>query len=219
MILKPTGHYSTNELTEGQFESGSQNRVYKNLLGITKKREMDQIELQELVRASGELFNNFSTKQQIITDDIKQMHKVWLDKIYLWAGEYRRVNLTKDGFTFAAANRIPRLMKEFEEHELKKYTPCCFDSLEEIISAIAIVHVELVLIHPFREGNGRIARLLSNIMALQAKLPALDFGGIKGKKRYEYFSAVRDGLDRNYQPMIRIFETVIQRTLKRFKCD
>ncbi len=33
------------------------------------------------------------------------------------------------------------------------------------------VHEELVLIHPFREGNGRVARLLSTLMAFQAGLP------------------------------------------------
>ncbi|TAK86063.1 MAG: hypothetical protein EPO20_09750 [Betaproteobacteria bacterium] len=33
-------------------------------------------------------------------------------------------------------------------------------------SALAETHVELVLIHPFREGNGRIARALSTLMAL-----------------------------------------------------
>jgi len=43
---------------------------------------------------------------------------------------------------------------------------------------MAVVHVELVLIHPFRDGNGRVARILSILMGLQAGLPALDFGDI-----------------------------------------
>ena len=41
----------------------------------------------------------------------------------------------------------------------------------------AAVHAEPILIHPFREGNGRCARLLATLMGLQAGLPALDFGG------------------------------------------
>jgi hypothetical protein len=32
-------------------------------------------------------------------------------------------------------------------------------------------------------------------MALQAGLPPLDFGGLKGKKRKEYFSAIRAVLE------------------------
>jgi len=56
--------------------------------------------------------------------------------------------------------------------------------------------------------------MLSILMGLQAGLPALDFGDIKGKKRKEYFSAVQSGLDRNYEPMETIFTDVIGRTLR-----
>ncbi|MBI5789654.1 MAG: Fic family protein [Candidatus Schekmanbacteria bacterium] len=68
--------------------------------------------------------------------------------------------------------------------------------------------------HPFRDGNGRLARLIATLMAWQAGLPNLDFGGIQGEKRQEYFSAVRAGLDYNYEPMIKVFDSVIQRTLR-----
>jgi cell filamentation protein len=45
-------------------------------------------------------------------------------------------------------------------------------------------------------------------------LPLLDFTDIEGQKREEYFSAVRDGLNRNYEPMKRVFSDVILKTLK-----
>lgn len=74
--------------------------------------------------------------------------------------------------------------------------------------------MELVLIHPFREGNGRIARLLSVLMALQAGLPPLDFSEMQGANREKYFSAVQAGMDRNYQPMVEIFDRVIDWTMQ-----
>jgi cell filamentation protein len=76
------------------------------------------------------------------------------------------------------------------------------------------VHTELILIHPFRDGNGRCARLLAMLMGLQAGLPALDFGGIRGAKKREYFAAVQAGLSRDYDPMTKVFSEVIARTLK-----
>jgi len=97
----------------------------------------------------------------------------------------------------------------------KEFTPCNFKTLEEVAKAIATVHVELVLIHPFREGNGRAARLLADLMAMQANYPPLDYGGIRGKKRQEYFHAVQEGLSRNYEPMTSIFISVLWRTLRR----
>ena len=80
--------------------------------------------------------------------------------------------------------------------------------------ALAEAHVELVLIHPFREGNGRVARILAVLMGLQAGLPALYFDKLSGRKRQEYFAAVRAGLDRNYEPMTKLFIAVIERTLQ-----
>jgi cell filamentation protein len=133
-------------------------------------------------------------------------------ELHSWAGKYRQVNVKKDSFSFAASAQIPKLMTEFEEGPLKRYTPC--RSRENLTAGLAEVHVELVLIHPFREGNGRVARLLAVLMGLQAGLPALYFDKLSGRKRREYFAAVQAGLDRNYEPMAKLFTAVIERTLQ-----
>lgn len=92
-------------------------------------------------------------------------------------------------------------------------TPCRFEGRKNVVSALARVHVELLLIHPFREGNGRIARALSIPMALQADLPVLDFSLIAGRRKKDYFGAIQAGLDRNYESMGRIFAGIIERSL------
>ena len=108
-------------------------------------------------------------------------------------GRYRQVNVSKEGFPFAAAAQIPRLMGEFERDVLRRCTPCSFADRAEVIRALGETHIELVLIHPFREGNGRLARVLSTLMALQAGLPLLDFSGITGKKKKDYSKGLTIG--------------------------
>jgi len=210
--MKKGGHYDASGLIEAQFEPGSRGRVLRNLLGIKSKREMDQVEAQEQLRTLEELVGIYDQTHRFTAGDVRRIHKMWLEPIYAWAGKYRRVNLSKGDFPFAAANQIPRLMMEFEKGPLREYTPCQFTGMSEIARAIAVVHAELLLIHPFREGNGRVARLLAVLMALQTGLPPLDFGNIKGLKRQEYFRAVQAGLDRDYKPMERVFSAVIRRT-------
>jgi cell filamentation protein len=210
--MKKGGHYDASGLIEAQFEPGSRGRVLRNLLGIKSKREMDQIEAQEQLRTLEELVRIYDQTHRFTAADVRRIHKIWLGSIYAWAGNYRQVNLSKGDFPFAAANQIPRLMIEFEKGPLREYTPCRFTEMSEIARAIAVVHTELLLIHPFREGNGRVTRLLAVLMALQAGLPPLDFGNIKGRKRQEYFRAVQAGLDRDYKPMEEVFSAVIRRT-------
>ena len=212
--MNKRGKYDTTGLIETQHEPGSHGRVLKNLLGIKRKREIDITEAREQLRAMAELVVLYDKKHRFTADDICDMHKVWLNGIYDWAGKYRQVNISKAGFLFAAAGQVPRLMASFEKDILRRYTPCIFDTSDEVVTALAVVHTELVLIHPFREGNGRLARMLTMLMAFQAGLPPLDFGMVKGQKRKEYFSAVQAGLDRNYEPMKKVFSDVIGRTLR-----
>jgi cell filamentation protein len=212
--MRRKDRYDTAELDENQFEPGSRRRVLKNLLGITRKREMDRMEGREQVRVLEELTGLYDIDHRFTAADICRMHRLWLGQIYPWAGKYRLVNLKKDSFPFAAAAQISKLMAEFEAGPLKRHTPCRSVSTELLSAALAETHVELVLIHPFREGNGRIARILAVLMGLQAGLPALYFDKLSGRKRQEYFASVRAGLDRNYEPMTKLFIAVIERTLQ-----
>lgn len=212
--MKNQDRYKTSYLSEAQYEPGSRNRVLKNLLGIKRKREMDQAESEALERITDMLFKTYDKDHRFKEANIKDMHKTWLKYIYDWAGEYRNVNLSKGDFPFAAANQLPQLMNKFEKDILIKHTPCNFKTLNRVIQALAIVHTELVLIHPFREGNGRITRVLATLMATQARLPLLDFSEIKGKKKEEYFTAVQAGMDKDYKPMEAIFELIIRKTVK-----
>lgn len=206
--------YDVSGSIEAQFEPGSRGRVLRNLLGIKSKSEMDRCEAREQVRTIDMLHEFFDEHHSFSAQDICDIHKIWLGDIYSWAGQYRQVNISKGEFSFAKAIAIPANMAEFEKGLLRKYTPCRDQS--KIIKALAVVHTELVLIHPFREGNGRLARLLSISMAWQAKLPTLDFGEILGKKKDEYFAAVRAGVECNYKPMEEIFASIIKRTLRTY---
>ena len=204
----------TPEGPEAEFEPGSRGRVLRNLLGITRVRDMNQAESEGLLAATQQLIDDTDVDQRFVADDVCGMHRTWLGEIYQWAGEYRSVNMTKDGFMFAAADQVPRLMREFERGPLRDCTPCRFKNAEEQAGALAVVHVELILIHPFRDGNGRCARLLATLMGLQAGLPALDFSGIRGVEKRRYITSIHQGMDRNYEPMTNVFRKVIARTLR-----
>jgi cell filamentation protein len=167
------GRYQA-EGVEAQYEPGSRGRVLRNRLGIRFVRQMAQRESEALLAATHRLIDETRVDQRFVADDIRRMHRVWLGDIYAWSGEYRMVNVSKGGFLFAAAGLVPGLMHSFQSGALRQFTPCRFDNELAQARAMATVHVEFVLIHPFREGNGRCARLLATLMGLQAGLPALD---------------------------------------------
>lgn len=212
--MTPTDRCDTSNLPEGQHEPGSNGTVLKNLLGITSREELEHVEEQRFEQLMEEAVVRFDADHRFTARDILWLHKSWLEGVFTWAGTYRSVNIGKGGFMFAASAHVPELKREFEKNQLARLTPCRFEKVEDVAAALAEVHVELVLIHPFREGNGRIARLLCVLMALQAGLPPLDFSALQGDKREEYFAAVRAGMDRDYMAMAKTFASVIDRTLQ-----
>jgi cell filamentation protein len=152
-----TGRYAATG-PEAEFEPGSRGRVLRNRLNLTSVRAMQREESEALLATTQQLIDEITVDHRFIADDICRMHRRWLGHIYDWAGQYRSVNIAKGDFMFAAAAQIPRLMTQSECGPLRLHTPCTMESAKDQATALAIVHAEFVLIHPFREGNGRCGR-------------------------------------------------------------
>ena len=209
-----TGRYIASGI-EAEFEPGSRARVLRNALGITRVRDMNGAESQALEMAQEAALDLFGPDHRVTSEDIRALHKLWPGPIYLWAGEYRNVNIGKSGFQFAHAPLIPQLMAELERGALARHTPCRPAADADVTHALAEVHAELILVHPFREGNGRLARLLAVLMALQAGLPPLDFSPLAGAGKRAYIAAIHAAIGRNYAPLMGLFVRIIERTRRR----
>lgn len=190
--------------------------VLKNFLNICDPIIMAQEETKALEAIHQYTVDNIKEHDQITIELILKMHKQWLGHIYPFAGRYRTVLMSKDNFVFAAPAQIERLMSDFEKKELRLYTPCHRMSFEELSLAMSIIHTEFIIIHPFREGNGRLSRLIVSIMGLQAGYPPLNFSCIDDKNTLthaEYIKAIHHGLDKNYDPMKNLFTRIIRDSL------
>jgi len=195
--------------SQAEFQPGSDDRVLRNVLGITSPEEMDEIELVLLEQLYREVLGPDFPVGKLSVADLKDWHYRWLGNVYHWAGEERSVNLAKGDFHFAAAAQIPRLLEEFERNCLARFTPCEVLSDSELMEAIAVTHVELILIHPFREGNGRLARLLADVMATQAGHGPLDYSGWDSNKA-SYFAAIQQGMGGEYGQMKQLVAAALK---------
>jgi len=200
---------------ESEFQPGSRGRVLRNLLGITRVREMEAVESQALTAAQDAALEIYGSEHRCTAADIRRLHRMWLGSIYPWAGNYRTVNVGKGGFQFAHAPLIPPLMAALGREELHRHTPCGRAANVSIARSLADVHAELILIHPFRDGNGRVARLLTLLMASQAGLPPLKLTALAGGGKRGYVRAIHAAMSRDYAPLEKIFAFVIERTRRR----
>lgn len=200
----PGGH-------DSQFEPDSNQTVLRNRLDIRAEAEMQMAETTAYLSSVSKSFRELEDDFQFSVDFVRDLHRDWLGSIYDFAGEYRVLNVSKGSILFCHAAFIPEQMILFDE-QLKTVTPCRNMNLDHMCSVVAKVHADLVLIHPFREGNGRLARWLSNLMIAQAGYPAIKFNDIQNEEemRSRYFSALRRGFLEDFGELSLLFEEWIR---------
>ena len=193
---------------QGEYQPGSNDLVLANKLGIQSVEDMDELELELLERLYEDVLMEHLPNRALTVDDLKTWHRRWLGNVFNWAGQERSVTMSKDGFPFAASAQIPRLLAEFERTCLHRWTPCHGMGTDALVEAIAITHVEFILIHPCREGNGRLSRLLADVMAVQSGREPLDYSTWNADKP-AYIQAIHKGFLGNYAPMKRLVEPAL----------
>ncbi|MEG3133343.1 Fic family protein [Rouxiella sp. T17] len=194
--------------SETLYQPGSSDSVLMNKLGIIDEAEMEALESGLLLMLYEQIFIESAPMTVLNFTHIEEWHRHWLGNLYDWAGRLRNANLVKDGFKFAAADRIPHLISAVEIRYLRRFKELNALSRSELICYLAECHVEFILIHPFREGNGRLSRLLFDALSVQAGTGLLDYSLWDEHKAF-YFKAIQAGVSGNYKPMMQLVNDIL----------
>ncbi len=121
----------------------------ENKLGITNSADLAREEEKISKKKAIELFekgllNNLEAGK---FSALKAIHKYLFEDVYDFAGEIRKVNISKGCFRFA-----PLMYLEAALQNIDKMPQSTFDEIVE-------KYVEMNIAHPFGEGNGRSTRI------------------------------------------------------------
>lgn len=200
------GRYDTSN-SEGEYQPGSNNQVLSNMLDITDPAEMSVAETELLAQLYFYVFDDFP--QALSSQMLSFWHRAWLGNLYPWAGQYRTVDMSKPNIRFASPLQIAKLAQSFEAQYLARFNELPTFNDQQLVAFLAEVHVEFILLHPFREGNGRISRLLLDVMAVKAGAQPLDYSLWDEHKDF-YFKAIQAGLAGDYQHIERLIRDVLE---------
>lgn len=122
---------------------------------------------------------------------MQHLHREIFGPVYSWGGRYRKEPIVVGRHDSPTPDwrEVPWLVKEFFRSFRSPLLRQAHKSRQHMLEAQLELHRELAGIHPFHDGNGRIIRLLSDILALEWGFEMRwDFEGVpKGR----YHSAVR----------------------------
>lgn len=144
------------------------------------KRDL-QLEARAHIFVQKWIDNGGLASRPVTAVSIREIHRRFCDNLpeeLLWAeekhektqivpGEFRRRDVAVGRHVAISAPAIPRFLQRYEQVYGKL-------GRSESILSLAAAHHRLVWIHPFLDGNGRVARLVSHAMVLES----LDTGAV-----------------------------------------
>jgi len=153
-----------------------------------------------------EYIENLANCDHICEANILKAHELIFSGILENAGNYRNAQVYIEGsdYTPPPAFEVPLLMKELLEW--------LDENPQELrpIEIAAVFHYKLVSIHPFDDGNGRIGRLLMNLLLIRHGYPLTI---IRHIDRRRYYDTLRKADHGDLKPFVNFVARCAEQSL------
>jgi Fic family protein len=153
---------------------------------------------------------------------LKEVHKIgfgWI--IPEIGGKLRTIEVKVSNHTPPKHYLIPQLLTDFTKDlktRLKHLPKLDEDSfLNRLIEILAWTHHRFLWIHPFTDYNGRLARLINNIILINLNLPPIELKVETPKTREQYVIALQKADSGHYQELEKLFSKAITESVKEYE--
>jgi len=158
---------------------------------ISTMGELNEYEALNIVQAREWAFNSRTMKSTDPLEEnyVRTLHNKMFDKVWKWAGTYRKHELNIGCEPREIIQRVPQLLGNTRYWLERKTFP-----VDECL--IRFHHQLVSKIHPFPNGNGRHARMITDVVAVKLGHPDFTWGAGKdlvaqGDTRAAYLAALR----------------------------
>ena len=193
-----SNHIEGNTLTYGQTEVLL---LLGEVIGSAKMKDLEEMKAHNICLNMVE--QEAQTDEPLTETFIRQVHQVMLREDYkvyrklpggettsytVHAGRYKTrpnsvITPTGERFEYASPEETPALMADL----VRWYNEVAEEESMSPIQLAALFHYRYIRIHPFEDGNGRIARLMVNFILSRHKWPMMV---IRSKNKKAYLSAL-----------------------------
>jgi len=161
--------------------------VLEEGITIGGKPLKDHIEARNDAEAFDLMIKLVNSKKKISQEIIQQIHVFVMKGILKNPGQYRTENVRIIGAKIRPPSylKIIKLMDDYIQNIEKLKL--------QIIKKASFIHHEFVKIHPFIDGNGRVARLLTNFYIMKNGYPPIVIQKEDRKKYYKTLNKADQG--------------------------
>jgi len=187
--------------------------VLVNKRGVTDLATLQHLEEESLASAYRALLSETRLDTPMSCALVRHIHRRIFGELYEWAGRWRTVWISKPGITWPAPDLIDQNMNVWQREVVGKYPAISLRRDHAFCGAVAEIQGEFLVIHPFREGNARTVKLLTDLLATQTgRRPLVYDPSDEGKKLY--VEAAEAAFRKDYAPLSQ----VIRQALEQARC-
>lgn len=163
---------------------------------ITLRGELNEAEQANILEAEGWAL---ARKRDVLSEKfLKNLHKQMFGRVWRWAGKHRRSEKNIGVGAYRISQEIGQLLDDFRYW----ITQSTFEP-DEIAARF---HHRLVWIHAYPNGNGRHARLATDLLLVALGRERFSWGSVNltdpGETRKRYVAALREADNHNFDPLL-----------------
>ena len=188
--------------------------------GIIPRSKLIPLEIEGIKRVWDFILKKRKKTKIFITPFfIKKLHKVGFAWIFpKESGSFRKVEVTVSDHVPPKYYLVPQFIDSYckDLAERLKHLPTLNQAnfLEELIHFLAWAHHRFLWIHPFKDYNGRIGRLLINIILLNLDLPPIELKVETETGRRKYIKALKKADEEEYSDLEKLISEAIEETIE-----
>ena len=210
--------YHSDAIEGNKLTFGETQLVVARGLTLTGKSLKDQAEARNLSHALDFLEKLAGSSNRAITEtDVRSLNDLVLRGIHDEAGSYRTVEVKISGSEYAVPSpeNVVVEMQEYCRWLSRISIPSAesFASVDGFLAA-GVAHTWFVMIHPFIDGNGRVARLLQNLILMRYGYP---IAIITTDDRERYYDALEIAQTSDLTPLLILLAECLEESLEEWE--
>lgn len=192
----------------------------ETVFGIIPRSKLILLEIEGIKKAWDFVLGKRKRGKISVTPDfIKKLHKTGFAWIFpKTGGKFRKIEVVVSKHTPPKFHLILQLLENYcQDIQIRlNYLPTIDnpDFLNELIELLTWIHHRFLWIHPFQDYNGRIGRLLVNVILLNLDLPPIELKVETKHGRKKYIESLQEADAGDYKKLRKIIESAIMESIE-----
>lgn len=193
-------------MAEGTSQPPDATRYIETSRGVLSYQQLAPLLAERVLKVQEAIEQEVYAGRALDEGLIQDFHRaICGDLVSAWAGCWRSIPITVGTHQPPPPHEVPLRMRDYALDLQARWVTVAEPATELFLETLAFAEGRLLSIHPFRDFNGRVARLFLAELLRRAGLPLVDLAPATEAERRDYIAALRDGDGQDWRALVEVW--------------